>query len=305
MHWSHEEKEALKSAWAEGGDIGEIARRMNRSTAAIAFQLATLGIWDVATRDRFLEEQHRAMTRERQAGWAAARAEARRRDGNACRCCGSKAALAVHHIIEWTETRRHDLQNLITLCGSCHAAIHGGTCEHHAGFWAAMLRAMEEVATEPFGVVFCGCAGTIRKRADAEAEVGAALVWPRVAFLDGRVVGERLRAARVAANLTQKQIASWASLTRPHVSILEGSARPACSQVEIVAGLLHLRLPDLIADARVDVPAAGYLRDGSLVIARPAELVVDHVALRIDERGCLHRPGERLRWSGARPGAPA
>jgi hypothetical protein len=305
MHWSREEKDALRSIWTDGGDVAEIARRMNRSAGAIAFQLETLGIWDAATRDRFLKEQRRASARERQAGWAAARGATRQRDGNACRCCGSKADLEVHHIIEWIETRKHDLRNLITLCGSCHAAIHRGTCEHHVEFWTALLRAMQEVATEPLGVVFCGCAGTIRKQADAEAEVGATLVWPRVAFLDGRVVGERLRAARVTANLTQKQIAAWAGLTPPHVSILEGAARPACSQVEIVAGLLYLRLPDLIADARVDVPAAGYLRDGALVLVRPVELVVDHVALRIDERGCLHRPGERLRWTGVRPGAPA
>jgi len=68
MQWSREEKEALRSAWTDGGDIAEIARRMNRSARAIAFQLANFGIWDVATRDRFLKEQRRARTRERQAG---------------------------------------------------------------------------------------------------------------------------------------------------------------------------------------------------------------------------------------------
>jgi 5-methylcytosine-specific restriction endonuclease McrA len=77
------------------------------------------------------ERRRYASSRQRQirstARWQRARADARRRDGNRCRGCGSTQGLAVHHV--HTLEDHGDpfaLNNLVTLCGSCHARKHGG-----------------------------------------------------------------------------------------------------------------------------------------------------------------------------------
>jgi 5-methylcytosine-specific restriction endonuclease McrA len=55
-----------------------------------------------------------------------ARAAARRRDGNRCRRCGSTDKLEVHHIVGLQDGgSEYDLNNLITLCSSCHHAEEG------------------------------------------------------------------------------------------------------------------------------------------------------------------------------------
>jgi 5-methylcytosine-specific restriction endonuclease McrA len=55
--------------------------------------------------------------------WKKARAEARRRDNNECRRCGSTRNVAVHHIRPLSDGGSlTDLQNLICLCRKCHAA---------------------------------------------------------------------------------------------------------------------------------------------------------------------------------------
>jgi 5-methylcytosine-specific restriction endonuclease McrA len=57
------------------------------------------------------------------ARWQKARAAARERDGNRCRCCPSTERLEVHHIVSLEDGgARYDLHNLITLCSSCHHA---------------------------------------------------------------------------------------------------------------------------------------------------------------------------------------
>lgn len=59
--------------------------------------------------------------------WRLAREAARRRDGNACRGCGGTQGLQVHHITPISEGgERYALDNLVTLCRSCHEAQHRG-----------------------------------------------------------------------------------------------------------------------------------------------------------------------------------
>jgi hypothetical protein len=42
------------------------------------------------------------------------------RDGNRCRNCGANAKLSVHHIVKARNGGRDTLDNLVTLCASCH-----------------------------------------------------------------------------------------------------------------------------------------------------------------------------------------
>jgi 5-methylcytosine-specific restriction endonuclease McrA len=59
--------------------------------------------------------------------WRVARTEARQRDGQRCRQCGSSKELAVHHVRPISEGgERYALSNLITLCRRCHQAQHRG-----------------------------------------------------------------------------------------------------------------------------------------------------------------------------------
>lgn len=54
------------------------------------------------------------------------RRRVRTRDGNRCRCCGSRDSLMVHHIQFLSEGGRTTAWNLITLCGRCHSLVHEG-----------------------------------------------------------------------------------------------------------------------------------------------------------------------------------
>ena len=47
-------------------------------------------------------------------------------DNNKCRECGSTEGLHVHHIKERCKGGTNDINNLITLCGSCHREKHKG-----------------------------------------------------------------------------------------------------------------------------------------------------------------------------------
>lgn len=46
------------------------------------------------------------------------------RDAWKCRCCGSRNALHVHHIIFRSQQGPDTTWNLITLCSSCHDGVH-------------------------------------------------------------------------------------------------------------------------------------------------------------------------------------
>jgi 5-methylcytosine-specific restriction endonuclease McrA len=53
--------------------------------------------------------------------WQLVRETVRRRDGDACRACGGKERLGVHHIIPLAEGGAPlDPANLVTLCRLCH-----------------------------------------------------------------------------------------------------------------------------------------------------------------------------------------
>lgn len=53
--------------------------------------------------------------------WRAVRAEALERDGRKCVLCGSTDRVQVHHIIPYRYSKSHDINNLTTLCRSCHS----------------------------------------------------------------------------------------------------------------------------------------------------------------------------------------
>lgn len=53
--------------------------------------------------------------------WRQARRKALKRDGNKCVLCSNTQNLNVHHIIPYRYSKSHDLDNLITLCRSCHS----------------------------------------------------------------------------------------------------------------------------------------------------------------------------------------
>jgi ATP-dependent DNA helicase RecQ len=61
--------------------------------------------------------------------YEALRQQVLRRDGWRCRSCGTMANLEVHHK-EFRSHSGHDSEkNLITLCNTCHACVHGHALE--------------------------------------------------------------------------------------------------------------------------------------------------------------------------------
>lgn len=61
--------------------------------------------------------------------WDEARLKALERDAFQCRRCGSTERLHVHHIVEWKETQDNGLENLETLCTTCHFKHHRRSVE--------------------------------------------------------------------------------------------------------------------------------------------------------------------------------
>jgi 5-methylcytosine-specific restriction endonuclease McrA len=62
------------------------------------------------------------------------RKQARMRDGNRCRNCGASAKLSVHHLVKARNGGRDTLDNLVTLCASCHRRA---DAKPKAGFFTA------------------------------------------------------------------------------------------------------------------------------------------------------------------------
>lgn len=58
--------------------------------------------------------------------WLVIRKLVNKRDGFKCQSCGSSEHLGTHHIIPFRECRAHEMNNLITLCASCHNKVHSG-----------------------------------------------------------------------------------------------------------------------------------------------------------------------------------
>ena len=50
-----------------------------------------------------------------------------RRDGWRCQCCGAMSNLEVHHNQFRSHSGQDSEENLITLCATCHASVHGET----------------------------------------------------------------------------------------------------------------------------------------------------------------------------------
>jgi 5-methylcytosine-specific restriction endonuclease McrA len=57
--------------------------------------------------------------------WREARITVLDRDKHVCRACGSKHGLDVHHVIMRSLGGEDLPKNLISLCRSCHQAVHG------------------------------------------------------------------------------------------------------------------------------------------------------------------------------------
>ena len=53
-----------------------------------------------------------------------------KRDGYECQICRRKDMLHLHHLIKRKNGGKHNLDNLITLCASCHRHIETGDIEH-------------------------------------------------------------------------------------------------------------------------------------------------------------------------------
>jgi len=56
--------------------------------------------------------------------WRKVKKAALERDHHTCTQCGATEKLHVHHIIPYRVSAAHILDNLTTLCASCHTAIH-------------------------------------------------------------------------------------------------------------------------------------------------------------------------------------
>lgn len=67
-------------------------------------------------------------------GWRPIRQKAIARDGGVCKMCSGKPKrLTVHHIIPFSISLRHELENLITLCYPCHNIVHRTALDLSAG----------------------------------------------------------------------------------------------------------------------------------------------------------------------------
>jgi 5-methylcytosine-specific restriction endonuclease McrA len=89
------------------------------------------GHHDVAYRCPKVERRKYLANRQRRvrstSAWQKARARARERDGQRCARCPSTQNLSVHHIVSLEDGgKEFALENLITLCRSCHSAQHTG-----------------------------------------------------------------------------------------------------------------------------------------------------------------------------------
>jgi hypothetical protein len=63
-----------------------------------------------------------------QPGWSAIRKAALERDGHTCVICGFNGGrMNVHHVEPFGLVLKHELNNLVTLCTSCHHQVHRGT----------------------------------------------------------------------------------------------------------------------------------------------------------------------------------
>lgn len=55
-----------------------------------------------------------------------AQKEGKKRDLNVCQICGSPDRVEGHHLFDYAYSGASDPNNIITLCHSCHVAVHKG-----------------------------------------------------------------------------------------------------------------------------------------------------------------------------------
>jgi hypothetical protein len=48
--------------------------------------------------------------------------------------CRATSGLQIHHIVEWSQARKHEFENLLLLCANCHARVTNGEIERKAVF---------------------------------------------------------------------------------------------------------------------------------------------------------------------------
>ena len=62
-------------------------------------------------------------------------------------------------------------------------------------------------------------------------------------------IGQRIRAARIDAGMTQQELADRVLLSRPSVANLErGNQEVPITRLALIARVLHLDLPDLVRE---------------------------------------------------------
>ncbi|MDQ3171342.1 MAG: HNH endonuclease [Acidobacteriota bacterium] len=74
-------------------------------------------------RPKFFEKRESAAAQAK--NWREMKAAVIARDGLACRVCGGKYGLDLHHLLMRSLGGRDELRNLALVCKTCHAAIHG------------------------------------------------------------------------------------------------------------------------------------------------------------------------------------
>jgi hypothetical protein len=102
-------------------------RHQHVSPGGIIFRYARLGLITqdklLARYDKRSSEKAREAAAERSPGWDQKRKEALERNGHKCAVCAATSQLEVHHIDRFARVKKHDLENLITLCETCHQSF--------------------------------------------------------------------------------------------------------------------------------------------------------------------------------------
>ena len=72
--------------------------------------------------------------------WVFARLRAKNRDGWRCQSCGKSGVLEVHHLQPVSAGGDNSLENLITLCRTCHIGLHRKPLTHQQRDWENLVK---------------------------------------------------------------------------------------------------------------------------------------------------------------------